>query len=463
MLAACNKNDIHSAGGTVRVSAKATAEETKMEFGSLADGKRALSWSNEGEEVQLWEFLDANYIQAATSSSFTVDATDPKQADFTAELAATEGEGSFDYVAIYPASSGRTGQRTNVPSPSCISYALSVTASDAQVPTATTPDNNWMVLTAVHSGKAAQGGDLDLQFEHQTAYGKMTFKNFPLADGESLSKVTLEGPAGKYFVGRRWYDYKTGETLPYSENAQKSVFVIDPKNIEANSTAFDIWFSILPVELVQNEVLKITVVTSLNTRIAEINLSKDLNFRKGEVSSFTVNWDNYKPAGNQKILTFDFTTQPKGWPNKTQASTNGTPIPYTYTLNGTDYTFLFAAATDATALKVYWNTNGYMGVMASHRYWGMPAIEGYKLVQASYVHATTTKARAAGIVDKVYSSKETKVFVKGGETTETGWSTLGETITYNLEETVANTVYYLVCTKTGIGISSATLTYEAVE
>ena len=57
--------------------------------------------------------------------------------------------------------------------------------------------------------------------------------------------------------------------------------------------------------------------------------------------------------------------------------------------------------------------------------------------------------------------EEAHTFVSGGESIT--WATSGETYSYSLTGTAANTRYYFMCTGGGIGVSSLDLVYEKAE
>lgn len=467
-LVSCNKENASTVSGTqVRISASAFHEATKVTFGSLASGKRPVTWNAEGEQVQLWEFVDdgsqTDYmVQNVASDSYTVDGANASKATFGFTLAATEKSGSYDYVAIYPASSSR-GANHNADHKNEVSYALSVTASDMQTPTATTPDPAWMVMTAVSAGNAAQTSSLSFALQHQTAYGKMCFKNFPaLASGETLASITVTGPSGKYFTGRRWFNYKTGEITPYSATAQKNTFKINCANVSPNTTAFDIWFSVLPVELVADEVLKVSVSTSANTYEANITLSKALSFKRGEVSAFTIDWSKY--VTTDKILAFDFTGAAlEGWPTAVGAASENRNMTCIYPLGGVNYSFNIFDAPGAVGGKIYWDeTNKYFAFGAQYRYMSIPIISGYTLKCVDCTVAKAISTSAVYITDAIggITTADHPNVVSAAQS----WNvTAGTVINYPVNSTDATKQYYVYCKSKGAAMSKLVLTYSPVE
>ena len=80
-------------------------------------------------------------------------------------------------------------------------------------------------------------------------------------------------------------------------------------------------------------------------------------------------------AADQKVLTFDVSSNPGGWPTANSTTLTN----YTYTLNGVDYTF---------ALKNVKQNSGYL-MMTQPAALGLPSISDYKLtkVVASNIQA----------------------------------------------------------------------------
>ncbi|MCQ2302697.1 MAG: InlB B-repeat-containing protein [Bacteroidales bacterium] len=142
-----------------------------------------------------------------------------------------------------------------------------------------------------------------------------------------------------------------------------------------------------------------------------------------------------------KTLTFALTSNPGGWP--TENSTTLTN--YTYTLDGTAYTF---------ALKNVKCNSGYL-MMTSTAVLGLPAIEDYKLTK---VVAKNSGSCSTSTKVGISSSSSSASYIPGGAIQT--WSTQSSTYTYNLSGTSNNTVYYLYVTNKNAQITELTLTYE---
>ena len=192
----------------------------------------------------------------------------------------------------------------------------------------------------------------------------------------------------------------------------------------------------------------------------------------GEIGGLTL-----KEKETEKMtLEFDFTGEaPEGWPTKDNWKKAGVgdcpagvPCPGNLTAvykhsNGNSYNFILTDVGNATAARVYWSADKGVVLGAVSRYFGFPAIEGYRLIKVSCVQGTSTNSkRKAAITSSVPESTDTQnIYVNGGGILP--WTTKGDTYSWNLEDTAANTVYYLTCTQGGIGVSILTLTYEKAE
>lgn len=138
-----------------------------------------------------------------------------------------------------------------------------------------------------------------------------------------------------------------------------------------------------------------------------------------------------------------------------------------YTLDGVDYYFTFADPHGATAHQVYLVPEGVH--CGGYRYFGLPAVEGKKLVKIVMVQAASQKdasyERLVGVTSWVYNVEDTQAgnikWVDGGEPQKQN-DNMG-TYTYELNGTSGNTVYYLAHPSKAGRIHSLRLFYADVD
>jgi len=171
-------------------------------------------------------------------------------------------------------------------------------------------------------------------------------------------------------------------------------------------------------------------------------------------------------ARERKTLEFDFTgAAQEGWPTKDKwLNVETAPVPDSTVIykmeGGAEYPFILSACRAATQARVAWAGTG-ITIYAAQRFLGLPPVEGYRLFAVKCVQGTSPKSsRKGAITDRVTeSTADPYSVVSGGESVV--WDT--ENIEYYLDETDANTVYYLACTAGGIGSKTITLVYEKVD
>lgn len=470
---------------TVEIVASSTVgTQSKVTMGAKEDNLYPVSWNESGECVFLREVVrEAESNADCGSSAFTK--VEAKKANFTFSLEAKTTESTYDYAAVYPCAPdnyktslthgvryGGTDAKNRV------SYILN--HEQSQVPLAAAPDPSTHILVAMDLNRPSQATSLNLDFQYVVGFGKMTVKNFPaLASGETVSKVTITVPESKKMTGRKYHyfhensdsSHKTGDVIDYSSSTVKNFVMLDPKNISFNTTGFDVWFTTYPIELVANDIVSLKVETSVKTYTANITLSKTLKFEAGKVSEFVYDYEKGQPQAETKTLTFDFSKCPEGWPSgedeykSKDHSTKTLP----YVLAGVTYNFTSAVCLDLAAKSTRSIAWGYDGtneqsyfVSQPERFFGLPAIEGWKLITVKFTQACgTNESRKVCITSAVTDQKkQSTAYVSGGEPQAV--TTQGTEYTYNLTGTQANTVYYWAPTAKGNGFATLTLVYEKV-
>lgn len=316
ILSACQKYgqpvNAEKEADTITVTATATnATETKVTMGAKAGDAYQMSWNN-SECTFLREIIIPKSGKDTTSSYYGSSSFTKKDAhsgSFSYNLTAASTEGTYDYVSVYPCdpTDPKTSLTNGVRYGGAllnvrISYMLS--HETPQVPTETGPDNSTHIYMATDMGKSAQATSITLNYKSVVSYGKMTVRNFPaLAAGETVSKITVTAP-GKIMTGRLFHYFRAGaahavdDIIPYSITTVKPYVTIDPQNITFNTTAFNVWFTTFPFDMVAGDKLNLTVETSLKTYNVSLTISKPISFTAGKVSEFTYNYTKADPIKN---------------------------------------------------------------------------------------------------------------------------------------------------------------------
>ena len=150
-----------------------------------------------------------------------------------------------------------------------------------------------------------------------------------------------------------------------------------------------------------------------------------------------------KAAGDLE-LTFNLASNPGGWPT----ANSTTLTDYTYSLDGTDYTF---------SLKNVKCNSGYL-MCTSTAALGLPAISNKKLVKVvAFNSGNCSTSTKVGIS----SSDSTGDYISGGEMKT--WSTTSSSYSYALSGTSLNTSYFVYVTNKNAQITKLVLSYSETE
>ena len=454
---ACNQKELlpeapEESCGTVQLSAEAISPEdgSKVSFGELVDGQSRkyypVYW-DEDEMANVSEFYDKVRSQDKSSTCFS-RSQDKTRGTFTFILdEKTSGE-IYDYIVISPQSAART-TGTAAAKKNRASFALAPTVP--QKPKVDGPDPAACIMMAQDLGHTSQPASLSLHFEHQLAFAKMTITAFPTLDqGETVKQIKISAPEGKHLSGRLWYDYSTGEYTEY-EGSMEDYILVDPENvIPAELT---LWFAVMPVRLSMGETLVLRAETSsgriLSTKVV---LGKELPLERGKVSVFTVNWQKFQ----DKVLSFDFSSWPSGWPDNLA---NGTEYKYG------DYSFVHYGYTNgspSTNRCTHKRTTPDFMVLNGLGFLSLPVIENHKLVKAVVTHgAAKANTRCGGIVYGIRELPENVEFVTADAKSTSLWNvTPGTYVELPLLTSLPGHRYYLCCSAAGLGISRLELHYE---
>ena len=423
--------------------------DSKAVLGLNGNGKPQMFWEN-GDDIVVYS--SGNSLSGTvTGYKFTANiSANSTSADF--DYNDVDGLLSGDYFATYPYRKDSRGVNFEV-SPYRVA-AVDVPKSQTLV--AGTVDRKACPMVA----HASEGSD-NLEFKNAAALLKFR------VSGSNIVAGRIEVDAGDKISGRFLANVDVTTFIPtlntYTGQTTYNYIDFSIDGSTALSTGTDYYVAIRPTTLTSD--LKIylngNLVKVINaSSLAEIQRNKIYNLGTLAIPAIP----------QEKKLTFDFTGTPfTGWPTaKDQLSTNQAGgLGCVYPLYGTDYTFTLADCSGASGRRVYWSTTvtyGHRIVFENaERYFGFPAIPGYKLKHVTCTSAQLNDASAStkpqmGIVATVLASGAAQTYISGGELKTWAAGNNHESYDYELTGTEANTIYYLFCKIKG-GFKEVTLTY----
>ena len=431
----------------------------KVTFESDPDTKTVIGLNGDGKPQCFWENGDAISLYTSADGSTTVEGY-----KFTTTLSANSTSATFEfddaktfqkgnYFATYPFRADVRGVNYGT-SPYRIA-AVDVPKSQKLV--AGTYDKKACPMTAF-----APEGSTTLEFKNAAALLKFRVSESNIVAG----RIVVD--AADAISGRFRADVDVTTFIPtlatYTASgvAQYNYidFTIDGSTALANGT--DYYVAIRPTELTSD--LRIYLNGNL---VKVINKSQFSEIKRNKI--YNLGTLSTPGTPSEKNLHFDFTIDPfTGWPT---VSGNHHGLSVNYPLYGVNYPFILTDCEAATKCQTYWGVNSpgnRLCLAAAQRYCGLPAINGYKLVQVTIENKqlsasdTSTKPKF-GIThtvtaDNVNAPDEN--FVSGGELFE--YAAKGGTVhTYDLSGTADNTVYYIYARVKGAS-ANLTLTYVPI-
>lgn len=265
-FASCQKETLPEQSTLKTVNFVAQTLETKTAFGTPSGTTYPTLWTSNDSKVKV--AINGTNAKDADLSA----ASDGKTATFSLQVEDPSAE-SYIFDVVSPASA-----------------ALSITAEkgwNISVPTTQTPlansvDENAQVLTASSKSFSTFPEEVSLNFNHFTAYGKLTISN--LQSGASVSSITLTAESN--WAGR--WNYKDGVATENSASA----------TITLNTTSTsDVWFACAPVDL-SNKTIKVTVATDKGDFEKTITVPSGKKFESGKIAEFSVNFSGVEPKAD---------------------------------------------------------------------------------------------------------------------------------------------------------------------
>lgn len=254
-----------------------TAPVTKTVFGTPSGSTLPTLWTaNHSVSVSL------NLGSTKKSSTPVVD-EGGATANFQAEIE-DDNTGSYNFYAISPYDAVVGVNKTY--------SSINVNFPAAQTPTATSPDELAQILYGEYAAGSTFPTSATMEFKHLSAYGKISFSNLSLAEGESIVSVSLT--ASEDWAGRYYYYAEDHDTFSKGDFAANSA----SKTITIHTTSSsDIWFGCAPVDLGGKTVDVVITTNTGSTYSKTITIPSGKAFTSGKVNAFTINMNGITSDG----------------------------------------------------------------------------------------------------------------------------------------------------------------------
>lgn len=264
-FAGCMKDDVNTpASETKTVQFFAESIETKTAFGTPDGTTYPTLWTANDKSVKLLLNLDEEF----TADVVDIDQNDFKTASFNAEVTVVNSEAPYVFYAMSPASAflGKTAER------------YSATIPTTQVPLENSVDEAAQILYAVSEEFNEIPSNVNLNFKHFTAYGKLSFVNLDL---ETAKVTSVAISSTDVDLAGRW-NYVVADGT-FTENSGSPEI-----SLTTDKTA-NLWFACASVGSMDGKKLKFTVNTDQGSLSKEVTLSGDkYSFTAGHIANMTV-------------------------------------------------------------------------------------------------------------------------------------------------------------------------------
>ena len=243
----------------------ATQTDTKAQFGEAENGAYPTLWTDNDTEVK----LSLNY--GGVKGAAVTPAGDKRTASFAATFDFTGLTAPYVFYSVSPSSAAKALSPSR--------EAWKVTIPCTQTPSATSVDEAGIILAATSDAfsEVTDISEVNLYFNHLTAYGRLSLANLALESGETVSGVELTVTTP--IVGD-WYWNTSGTAI--TDYGASSTLTIN------TTRTSDIWFACAPVD-VSGEMMTVTVFTSLGYHEQLVEFPAGRRFEAGRTAVFTVN------------------------------------------------------------------------------------------------------------------------------------------------------------------------------
>ena len=268
--------------GTRHVSFHACESQTRTAFGQGQDGVYPTLWTANDASVK----IALNYSK--TEVAGIVPSEDFLKADFGAEFNPSDSQAPYTFYAVSPASAAKALSPSR--------QAWNITIPSVQTPLAGSVDEAAMIIAAASQPADQMPADVNLHFNHLTAYGRMSFTNLNLG-GATVNRVEMT--ATTPFVGDWYWDCTEEHVL--TDNGASSTLTLN-----TSSTA-DIWFACAPVDM-SEQIVIFTIYTDQGLFVKEVEFPQNRKFVSGHIAVFSVDMNGIEMSGaasNDYVLVTD--------------------------------------------------------------------------------------------------------------------------------------------------------------
>lgn len=261
-------NQTDSSVRTVRF--RAGEVSTRTTFGEKENGVFPTLWTGNDTAVK----LALNFTEAAVAEVIPDEGY--RTASFEAEIDAQGKDAPYTFYAVSPASAAKALSPSR--------EAWNVTIPSVQTPLEGSVDEAAQILAAASESSETIPTEVNIHFNHLTAYGRFSFKNLVLGDATIRS---IEMTATTPFVGDWYWNCNEGHVL--SDNGASSTLTLQTSRTE------DIWFACAPVDM-SGQIMVFTVFTDQGALVKEIEFPENRRFTSGRIATFTVDMDGIELA-----------------------------------------------------------------------------------------------------------------------------------------------------------------------
>ena len=253
---------------TVQINAVENLSRTH--FGDLNEGKYPTLW--DGTETIK---ATLNYSDQAKDVAIDAVSGDKKTATFKEVTFTDDESNSYTVYAVSPKAACVSGIN------SYLGWNLEVPST--QNPSATSCDATAQVLVGKSEVTNTVPTTVNIPFKHFTAYAKISFTNVVNLGDATVNSISIESE--KDIAGRYKYyvaDNGTNEADTFTSNTATKTITVN------TSTLANIWVALAPADVSETK-LTFTINTTAGTLTKTVTMPENRKFESGKVSVFNVN------------------------------------------------------------------------------------------------------------------------------------------------------------------------------